>query len=73
MTRDMTDAQFKAALKRNGFRRILLWAETEAVPGVSFSLLFHPRTRKVLKRQSVAYLIKRRDEEIAKRKAETGR
>jgi hypothetical protein len=63
--RDMTDKAFVVALERNGFKRWALWAESSAIPGHYFGLLF-ARNGKLLKRESIAYLIKRRDAELAK-------
>lgn len=40
---EMSRAQFHAALKRNGFRKILLWIEdtTGAVRGTSWGMVLH--------------------------------
>jgi hypothetical protein len=66
MTREMSRAQFAAALARNGFKRQAgLWAESRDLPGHHFGLLFD-RKGKLLRRLSVAYLIKRRDEELSR-------
>jgi hypothetical protein len=67
MTRDMTASQFSVALQRNGFKRQAgFWAESRDLPNHHFGLLFD-RKGKLLRRLSVAYLIQRRDEELAKK------
>jgi hypothetical protein len=66
--RDMTRAEFKAALARRGFRGpIIAWFEdtTGATPGVSYSGVY-TRKGKLLRRTTIAHLIRSRDAEIAK-------
>lgn len=65
--RDMTDREFYAALKRNGFKKpVLFWVEHEELPNHSFSMLFR-RGGKLAKRVTISHLIRRRDEELAKK------
>lgn len=69
--RDMSDRQFLDALKRNGFSRpVLFWVhdKTDAAAGVSFGMLV-TRKGKILKRATIAKLIKDRAEYAEKRKA----
>lgn len=64
MARDMTDRQFAAALARNGFKApVLFWVEHSDIPGHHFSMLF--RGKKIAKRETIAHLCRRRDEELA--------
>lgn len=68
MVRDMTSAQFSDALKRNGFERpVMFWVHHRDLPNISFSMVFR-KNGKLLRRLTIAHLIKRRDEELAKRK-----
>lgn len=68
MTREMTQQQFHAALERNGFRKpVLFWVEHRALPGISFSMLFH-RKGKLARRETIAHLIERRNAELDKRR-----
>ncbi len=65
MTRDMTSAQFAAALKRNGFSKpVIFWVSHPDLPNHSFSMLFTSKG-KLCRRETIAHLIKRRDEELA--------
>lgn len=68
MTRDMTEAQFKAALARNGFKKIVngLWVEHRDFPDTMFGLVYNPRNSRVARRVSVAKLI--RDVERARKR-----
>jgi hypothetical protein len=66
MTRDMTRTQFHAALERNGFKRpVLMWCKSKEGPAISYGMLFD-RKGKLLRRETIAYLIKRRAAEMAK-------
>lgn len=65
---EMTAKQFSDALKRRGFRHaFLFWFEdtSGACPHVSFGGLF-TRKGKLLRRATLAQLIRARDAEIAK-------
>ncbi|HWP88521.1 MAG TPA: hypothetical protein VNM70_11610 [Burkholderiales bacterium] len=65
---DMSRAAFKAALVRNGFRQVLLWGEdtTGMTPGVSYGMVMNHKG-KILRRASLAYMLRRRAEEATKR------
>jgi hypothetical protein len=67
--RDMSRAQFLAALKEHGFRKVLFWGEdtTGQCPGVSWGFVVSRSTGKVLHRATLAKLVKEREAEIAKR------
>jgi hypothetical protein len=67
--KDMTGPQFAAALRRNGFRKVLLWIEdiSGACPGVSWGVVMNVRTGKVMRRATLAKVIQAREGEIAKR------
>ena len=62
MARDMTKAQFVAALKRNGLRIVLVWiwrrdpTPEQANMGVP---LIMDRKGNIYRRQSIAYALKR--------------
>lgn len=69
--RDMTRAQFKAALTRNGFSGpVFAWFEdtTGRTPGISYSGVFLSDGT-LCRRATIAYLIKQRDAEAARRPA----
>lgn len=69
-TRDFTKAQFYSALERNGFSRPVLgcWVEDrQHGTGVSYGLVVGEKG--LLRRASLAHVIKCRASEIAKRKA----
>jgi hypothetical protein len=58
MTRDMTERQFREAIKRNGFKPVLggMWFEdtTGQARGVSFGGTFHLKTFKHARRVTSA-------------------
>ena len=60
--RDLTAAQFNAELRCRGFRRILLWVEdtTGVAPGVSFGVIVSQRTGKILRRATLAKVLRER-------------
>lgn len=57
MTRDMTDAQFKAALKRNGLVKVPLGISR---PGsnVQVGCILHPLTFRIMRRASLKRAVK---------------
>lgn len=60
-TRDMTDREFKAALKRRGFEpRLILggWVQHAEFPGTSFGLVYNNKPFKLARRASLAKLIR---------------
>lgn len=61
----MTRKQFQAALKRNGFRQILLWIEdtTGQVHGVSWGMVMHTGG-KMAYRATIAKVIRARTAQI---------
>lgn len=65
--RDMTRAQFDAALKANGFRKIFHWIEdrTGSAPGVSWGVIFSVQNGKIARRATLAHVMRQR-EAIAK-------
>lgn len=68
--RDMTEAQFRAALKRNGFTLIAgSWVEHKDFPNSWFGLILDPRTFKVRRRTSLSHALRKLDELRAKQKA----
>lgn len=68
--RDMTRPQFRAALKRNGFRSpVMFWVEHCDIPGVSFPLTIRG-DGKLMRRETIADLIQRRNEELDRRRKE---
>jgi hypothetical protein len=73
--KDMTRAQFAAALGRNGFRKVLLWIEdtSGACPGVSWGIVISRGTGKIMRRATLAKVIQARETEIAMRDRTTGR
>lgn len=68
---EMSRAQFRAALKRNGFRQILMWFEdtTGECPSVSWGAILAIKTGKIMRRATLAKIIRERNSEIAKRRA----
>lgn len=67
MARDMSYAQFKLACERNGLRPILggTWLEDLESPGksaLSYGGILHPKTFKLLRRETLAHALKRRKE-----------
>ncbi len=54
MTRDMTETQFMAALKRNGFRKAGLWAEHRDFPNYMFGLVYDYRKTRIARTASIA-------------------
>lgn len=78
MAREMSRKQFLEALERNGFSQpIVGWVSDKSgqTPGVHYGLVFDWKTAKILRRISLAYVIKKRAEELKQRheKAETVR
>lgn len=65
---EMSRAQFKAALARNGFKQTLLWIEdtTGQVPGISWGIVMHPGG-KVARRATLAKVLRERRAEIEKK------
>lgn len=61
-TRDMTKAQFYAALDRNGFNRpTLWWVSSKDDDSISYGMIFD-RTGKLMRRATLAHVIYSRDE-----------
>jgi hypothetical protein len=73
--KDMTALQFAKALRHNGFRKVLLWIEDNsgACPGVSWGIVIRRGTGKVMRRATLAKVLREREVEIAKRGALQGR
>ena len=66
MTRDMSNREFSAAMKRNGFRHeFLLWFKdtTAQTPHIRFSGLFSTKG-KLFRRATIAHLIRQREAEL---------
>lgn len=57
MPRDMSRKEFHAALRRRGWRQVLLWIEIPPAPA-SIGMLMDRRTGKTLYRASLAYAIR---------------
>lgn len=68
-TRDMTRQEFKTALARNGFRLTVLgwWAECDELPGVSLGTVYNPKNGRMLRRDTIAHLIRERDRRLEQR------
>jgi hypothetical protein len=69
--RDFTDAQFRAALARNGFKHEFLgWFRdtTDRTPGVSYGGIYY-RDGKCARRATLAHLIQARSKETKQRTA----
>lgn len=69
--RDMTRAQFYAALARNGFNRpVLFWISSKDAGGslgsTSYGVVVNPRTGKIDRRATLAHIIKSRAKDRAK-------
>jgi len=62
---EMTRKQFQAALKRNGFRQVLVWIEdtTGQVRGTSWGMVMHS-SGKMAYRATIAKVIRERDAQI---------
>jgi hypothetical protein len=62
---EMSRAQFRKALERNGFRQVLLWINdtTGAVPGTSWGMLLY-RNGKSAYRATLAHVIRERELQI---------
>lgn len=59
MTRDMTRAQFNAALKRRGWRKVLMWIDLGAgKPSIGMVMLNRGRGYKINYRASLAKAIR---------------
>ncbi|WP_372570393.1 hypothetical protein [Ruegeria jejuensis] len=56
--RDMSDSQFKAALKRRGFRKVLVWFEHADAPNHSFGGVFSQKAGRLHRRATLAKIIK---------------
>jgi hypothetical protein len=71
--KEMTKAEFAAALKRNGFRAVgfLGYYKSDELPDVSLpSILMMSRSGyRIARRATIAHLIKQRDEYLAKQEA----
>ena len=70
--RDMTPAEFRAALRRNGFAPAPLGGyrdTTGQVPTVNFGHVFNPNTGKTLRRSTIAHLIRSREAFAARERA----
>lgn len=69
MARDMTDREFKAALERHGFKPDFgsMWFKHADYPNISFGGTYNPKTGKTMRRATLAHLIKRKEQEDAKR------
>lgn len=68
MTRDMTKPEFRAALKRNGFRVVLFWLDRPGVEGPSIGIIIDQKGR-VYRRATIAHAIR----EFAKHDAAVAR
>jgi hypothetical protein len=67
--RDMTRAQFQAALKRNGFRQFLAWFQDETGQTTSaYGAVVNPKTGKIYRRITLARIIEERRRDAAKKK-----
>lgn len=58
MMRDMTDKQFREALRRNGFKKQMMWAVHDDFPNTMFGMVIHPKTFKIAKRETVKKLLR---------------
>jgi hypothetical protein len=67
--RDLTRDQFLSALRKRGFRKVLLWIEdtSGACPGVSWGIVIRRGTGGIMRRATLAKVIQEREAEIAKR------
>lgn len=65
----MTDAQFKAALKRNGFCQELLWFKHPEAPRHRFGGIVCTKRKRLNRRATLAKILADRDAVIAKNKA----
>ncbi len=67
MSRDLSDKQFREALKRNDFGRpILFWCEDKKNPGHSYGMVVG-KSGKLYKRETIAHLLaSRKATELAK-------
>lgn len=65
---ELTRRQFQAALKRNGFRQVLLWCTdtTGQVPGTSWGMTLHS-SGKPAYRATLAHIIRERRVAIEKK------
>ena len=63
---ELSRAAFRAALRRNGFRIVLLWCEdiSGATPGHSYGMVMNTKG-KILRRATLAHVIRERDKVIA--------
>ena len=61
MTRDMSKKQFADALKKYGLRQCLLWVDCQAKPGRSIGIVMSARTGKILRRATLAKVLKEFD------------
>ena len=77
MNRDFTQAQFKAAAARNGFKLGPFGLETEPGPHggwVSYGYFFQSKPFKILRRESLAQAIAKREfDKVQKAKADAAR
>jgi hypothetical protein len=58
MARDMTEKQFKAALTRRGWRKVLMWIDLGRGHSVGLIMIKGPRGYKVNRRASLAHAIR---------------
>jgi hypothetical protein len=67
---DLSRAAFKAALQRNGFCMVLLWCRdtSGAMPGSSYGVVMD-RKGKILRRATLAHVIRSRAADVAKQEA----
>lgn len=65
-TPDMSRSEFNAALKRRGFRQVLMWFQdtTGQVPDTSYGGILH-RNGKLARRATLAHIIRERDKDAA--------
>lgn len=61
----MTEREFRRALKRHGFSvgAFGLWFTHEDRPSVSYGAIIHTRTGRVLRRETIANLIREYDKD----------
>lgn len=75
MTRDLTERQFQAAMKRNGFRfgpLGLIDTTGQISEGCSYGFVFQPKPFRILRRETLARCIALRDRDLAKRRDAKG-
>jgi hypothetical protein len=74
VVRDMTRAQFIAALDRNGFGKPVMgmWVadKSDLTPGVSYGLVYSQKPFRLHRRASLSAVIEKRSAQAKKRKDE---